>query len=130
MLYEQIRLPQNKDGTDGGFPPSAYNSLACGWEGNHCIKYEYVGTDTGMSDESGEMLTRWFCTKTEFMNPESGTEFGAWYRNERNITLFVNEQGDAYRSWKGKLVSRPVCNFHTGHVFRYKRSKGKRCVSS
>jgi hypothetical protein len=29
----------------------------------------------------------------------------------------MNKEGDAYKTWKGKLKGKPVCNFYRGVVY-------------
>lgn len=122
-MYNQIKLPHDKNGSmEDGRAPARWHTLAYGYEGNSYIEYLIVDTDTGMSDESGELLTKYFVRRTEEYRPDA-KGYDIWSRHESDLTLYVNEQGDAYRSWKGKLNGRPVCNFETGFIYRYKRPK-------
>ena len=123
MQYKQIILPHNHDGSmDDGRAPAMWHSQAYGYDGHNFIEYTITGTDTGMSDESGEMLMRYFVRKCEEYRAGENY-YDVWSQHYSDVTFFVNEKGEAYRSWKGKLAGRPVCNFETGDVYKYVRPK-------
>lgn len=96
--------------------PSMSFSQAFGYSGTEYFEYVIIGSNHGESNESGETLFQYrvrYDKKHLICNeliPISSTE----------INLYVNKKGEAYKSWKGKLESNPVCNFYTGRVFKYK----------
>ena len=120
MIRPQKLLPYNWDDPDhDGRAPAMARCQAYGYlSKKDYIEYQIIGTDTGQSDESGELLVKYFCKKIEELHGENG--FDIWWRNETPIKLYVNKQGEAYRSWKGLLKGRPVCNFLTGRVYSYR----------
>lgn len=119
MAREQKILPMDLEADFVMRAPSMSRISAFGFDGNTKIEYLITGTDTGQSDESGENLTKYFCKKCEELWSKDKTIGIMWRGDEKPITLYVNEKGEAYRSWKGKLKGRPVCNFITGRVYKY-----------
>lgn len=118
---EQHILPTNPDGTmDNARAPSRWHTQAFGYMGNKKIEYLCTDSTGGMSDESGEMLWQSYVTKTEQIEDDN---WGFGYPFETQMQLFINEAGDAYRTWKGKLQGRPVCNFETGVVYYYGKER-------
>lgn len=119
----QVALPwYEKDSC--GLPPSASHRVAYGIDGETEVKYSIMDYDGGQSDESGQLLwSAYVCIK------KTSNCHSAWvnqYRFEpRVVRLFIASNGDAFRSWKG---GRPVANFKTHQVFRYKRVSMKRRV--
>lgn len=99
------------------------HSQAIGCKGNWCTEYVIFDSDGGRSDESGEMLSKILVRRREY-NDNLCIEHPDNY-----VNLFVNEAGDAYRSWKGKLAGRPVCNFELGCVYDYSGRKDIKTLS-
>lgn len=125
MQYEQVKLPLDADGTNNNHcAPSMAGIQAFGYmDSKHYIEYTITGSDTGQSDESGENLTKYFVRKVEELHGDNG--FDIWWKRETDIKLYVNAKGEAYRTWKGKLKGRPVCNFNSGFVYKYVRGGHK-----
>lgn len=125
MKYDQVILPHDGDGSlQDGRAPAMWHNQAYGFNEREYIEYVITGTDTGMSKESGELLTKYFVRKC--VEYRGGKHLWDIYsQHYSNLTLYVNEKGEAYRSWKGKLKGRPVCNFETGDVYKYIRPKKK-----
>ena len=116
-MRTQKIYPTNLDGTmNNRRAPSMCKCQAFGYRGNTLIEYLIRGTDTGTSTESGEELMKYYVTKTVTFD---SYDLGRAELSRAEICLYVNDKGDAYRTWKGKLKGRPVCNFNTGYVFYY-----------
>lgn len=117
MQREQRVLPKSDDGTMNNCrAPARWNCQAIGYKGHTEIEYLIDGTTGGLSDESGEELQQVFVLKTEQYKSDT---LGPGYPYETRMQLYINDKGDAYRTWKGKLKGRPVCNFFTGVVYSY-----------
>lgn len=118
--------PEYDNGRSGRAPSMSY-SQAFGFDKDHNEEIEYiiVGSSGGMSDESGEMLWQNYVEKrvTYYLSKTDHSWVNEYAQPPVKMTLYVNKQGLAYRSWKGKLKGNPVCNFHTGEVFKYVRKK-------
>jgi len=122
MKIVQVALPwYEKDRC--GLSPCSSNRVAYGIdeEIDTEIKYSIRDYDGGQSAESGQLL--W---SAYVYIERTGNCHADWiyrYRFEpRLVKLYIASNGDAFRSWKG---GRPVANFETHQVFRYKRVSTK-----
>ena len=98
--------------------PYMSDKQAIGWKGHVYIEYVIVRELFGQSDESGETLYSIEVEKTEQILPE-GSPFGptAGFPKRTLKKMYINSDGDAFPSWKGKLKNNPICNFHRGVVY-------------
>lgn len=115
---KQIVLPMMANGDDTTRAPLRAYTQAFGFDGNIYDEYLIIGSNGGESDESGETL---FHEKVYHI--QKHLVCGELVHNSSTeINMYVNKNGEAFKSWKGKLKSGPVCNFHTGKVFKYVRN--------
>lgn len=121
MKYIQTTLPLCRDGSNNNtFPPSWYWCRASGYEGNRCITYCLECYDGGKSSESGEELSFVMVLKT---TQSDFGDLGTGFSYEERKRFFIANDGNAYRSWKGKLTGRPVFNLKDSVVYKYVRPK-------
>ena len=106
------------NGEDTTRAPSRAYMQAFGFDGNVYNEYLIIGSNGGESNESGETL---FHERVYYMKKH--LIYGELVHNSSTeIDLYVNKNGEAFKTWKGKLKSGPVCNFHTGKIFKYVRN--------
>lgn len=111
-------LPMGFNGESNRRAPAMSYSQSIGWKGDTRIEYVIVQDEYGYSDESGETLNRVKVEKIEQHCPD-GKAYGLFSGCPRIkvINLYMNKEGDAYKTWKGKLKGKPVCNFYRGVVY-------------
>lgn len=113
MQYKQIELEL------GVVPPSWYGTRAAGLDGNYEVQYTLYNWLGGHSSESGEDLENALFVKSE-QNIHTRL-----YHPDTMHTFYIAANGDAYRSWKGKLKGRPVFNIRTNKVYKYVHPNSK-----
>lgn len=125
MHVEQIILPMSLDEIEVHRAPYMCDKQAFGFKGKTFIEYSRPNYDGGMSDESGEMLHSAYIQKLEQYQPE-GSAYATIAGPQLISTqrVFISESGEVYRTWKGKLKGRPICNIFTGKVYSYVRVAG------
>lgn len=111
-------LPMGFNGESNRRAPAMSYSQSIGWKGDTRIEYVIVRDEYGYSDESGETLNWVKVEKIEQYCP-NGEAYGLFsgYPQIKVINLYMNKEGDAYKTWKGKLKGKPVCNFYRGVVY-------------
>ena len=111
-------LPMGFNGAKNTRAPAMSYSQSIGWKGETRIEYVIIKDEYGYSDESGETLNHVKVERAEQYCPH-GNQFDIFSGSidRKIINLYMNKEGDAYRSWKGKLNGKPVCNFYRGVVY-------------
>lgn len=106
--YKVFSQTKNGDTTRA---PAMCDCQAIGYVPAYCseISFTLQEYDGGESDESGEKL---YAAKF-LISMRNEISF---YREEKSKRLFVNKNGDVYRSWKG---GKPICNVFTGYVYNH-----------
>ena len=122
MHIEQRTLPMTLEVDTVCRAPSMCNRQAFGFKGKTYIEYSYPKYDGGMSDESGELLHSAYIRRLEQYQPE-GSAYGTLAEHQFVSTqkVFISGNGEVYRTWKGKLNGRPICNLFSGVVYSYVR---------
>lgn len=118
MHIEQTVLPMSLEGVDVHRAPYMCDKQAFGFKGKTYIEYYNP-------DYDGEMLHSAYIQRLQQYQPEgSAYDTIAGPQLISTQRVFISESGEVYRTWKGRLKGRPICNIFTGKVYSYVRVAG------